>query len=71
MDTKACNLTENEIRHLIAWLGSGLYTHEEPEVKIERLVYLNKRLKAFKEPETKTDPQFVADAKAPAWPGVA
>lgn len=51
MQIKACNLTENEIKHLIAWLGSGLYTHEEPDTKIERINYLHKRLKAFKEVE--------------------
>lgn len=55
MQTKACNLTENEIRHLIGWLGSGLYTHEEPDAKIERINYLHKRLKAFKEPEVKEE----------------
>lgn len=50
--TKSCNLTEEEIRHLIAYIGNTLYTHDEPDTKIERINYLNKRLKAFKEPIT-------------------
>lgn len=67
-DTKACNLTEFEIRHLIAWLGSGLYTHEEPDTKIERINYLNRRLKTFKEPEAKIAEE-TPKATAAAWPG--
>jgi hypothetical protein len=51
MQTKACNLTEYEIEDLIAHLGSKLYTHIEPDETIERINYLHKRLKTFKEPE--------------------
>ena len=67
-DTKAVNLTEEEINHLIGMHGCNL-GNKDTDIRIERINYLNKRLKAFKEVETKTDPQFAADTKAPAWPG--
>lgn len=54
-DTKACNLTEDEIECVMAMHGRNLnicgaarISHDET---MERLNYLNKRLKAFKEPE--------------------
>lgn len=62
MDTKACSLTENEIKILIAEHGVRL-CHNDFEDRIERISYLNKRLKAFKEEAPKaqmTDTQ--ADA---------
>lgn len=65
MQTKSVMLTEDEIRYLIAWLGSGLYTHEEPNDKIKRINYLNKRLKAFKEPEVTE--QVESDNSAARW----
>lgn len=72
-DTKACNLAENEIMHLIGLHGELLNdTTEDHETHIERINYLNKRLKTFKEPEVKPDAQFAADAKpeleAKGWP---
>lgn len=55
MITKSVNLTEEEISVLISYHGSHLANissvekdHSEP---IERINYLHKRLKAFKEPE--------------------
>ena len=46
--TKACNLTENEITVLLQ--HHGLYVASSDQ-HIERLNYLNRRLKAFKEVE--------------------
>jgi hypothetical protein len=56
MDTKACSLTENEIKQLIIWHGYNLNDEgknglniEDMSERIERINYLNKRLKTFKE----------------------
>lgn len=50
--TKAVNLTEDEIIYLIGQAGHRLsYPMANIENTIERINYLNKRLKSFKEPE--------------------
>lgn len=49
MQIKAVSLTEEEIQYLIQNYGNQL--HEDVEDKLERINYLHKRLKAFKEPE--------------------
>lgn len=85
MDTKACNLSENEIKQLIMWHGYNLNDEGKVEPvdgdmfeRIERINYLNKRLKTFKEPEktegvaiveqqTKPDAQVTGNPPA-AWP---
>lgn len=59
-DTKACNLTEYEIQSLI--IGHGGTIHEDIEGSIERINYLNGRLKAFK----KSDAPAATGAAAPA-----
>jgi len=56
MDTKTCSLTENEIRQLIEWHGN-LFDTANLEDRIERVTYLNKRLKAFKEEAPKPEDQ--------------
>jgi hypothetical protein len=66
-DTKACNLTEREIKTLIAAkMSQTLNTPEEAldlDDVIDRLKYLNSRLKAFGDKsETKTE------VAAGAWP---
>lgn len=54
--TKAVNLTEDEIIYLIGQAGHKLnYPMSNVENIIERINYLNKRLKAFKEPEITAD----------------
>lgn len=55
-DTKSCNLTENEIKQLIWTHGRSLGNAEDTDERIERINYLNKRLKAFREPDTETKP---------------
>lgn len=45
--TKAVNLTEDEISQLIQWHGYNL-TNGGFDDHIERVSYLNKRLKSFK-----------------------
>jgi len=45
-DTKACNLTENEIKKLIISHGQ-LMSVDGFDNHIERINYLNKRLKEF------------------------
>jgi hypothetical protein len=55
-ETKAVNLTEDEIKTLIANHGNQIYDDDSRDENVERINYLNKRLKAFKEeskPETK------------------
>lgn len=47
--TKAVNLSEDEIKQLLIW--HGLYINAS-EDRIERINYLNRRLKSFKEPDT-------------------
>ena len=47
--TKACNLTEAEIKTLIN--NHGIYASSDPDKRIDRMNYLNKRLKTFNEPE--------------------
>lgn len=47
--TKSCNLTEAEIKTLIS--SHGMYASSDPDMRIERMNYLNKRLKTFNEPE--------------------
>lgn len=68
-ETKACNLTEAEIYNLIGMHGKILASVSDVEDmgdSIERINYLNKRLKAFKEPdaatETKPAPALAMDA---------
>lgn len=46
--TKACNLTADEIHNLISHHCCTM-TEDKVEYKMERLNYLHKRLKAFKE----------------------
>lgn len=48
--TKAVNLYETEIEELIKHHGKNI--EESPDDRIDRINYLNKRLKSFKEPET-------------------
>lgn len=48
-DTKACNLTEEEISELINFHGKNVA--DDMIGHIDRLGYLHKRLKAFKEVE--------------------
>lgn len=49
MQTKAVNLSEDEIMELINFHGRNV--SDNLQDRVERLGYLHKRLKAFKEPE--------------------
>ena len=52
MNTKACNLTETEIGDLIKKYGDRLnnvLSNDGADFFIERMNYLHKRLKAFKD----------------------
>lgn len=53
--TKACSLTENEIHNLISHHCCTI-TESTVFEKLDRLNYLARRLKAFKEHETETKP---------------
>lgn len=68
--TKTCNLTEDEISHVLASYGFKLGSRDFTDEDIERINYLNKRLKAFKEPETsevsKSDTNAEQQTKIPA-----
>lgn len=55
LETKTCSLTENEIKQLIIWHGYNLNDEgkdglaiENMDDRIERIAYLNRRLKAEK-----------------------
>lgn len=56
-NTKSVQLTEDEVRTLIANHGGNIYNASEYDKRntdrVERLKYLDKRLKDFKEPEIK------------------
>lgn len=47
--TKACNLTEDEVKELISHHGRNI--NEYSNSRIERINYLNKRLKSFNDVE--------------------
>jgi len=49
-ETKAVNLTEDEIKHVLTMHGHALYgDSNDIDNIVERINYLNKRLKAFNE----------------------
>lgn len=53
MQTKACDLTEGEVKSLITYYGYNLIKENNFDECIERINYLHKRLKSFKD-----DPEF-------------
>lgn len=53
--TKACNLTKEEINYLIELHGCNLGNNDMDE-HVERIKYLNSRLKTFSEGEIKSEP---------------
>lgn len=67
MDTKACNLTKNEVVNVLISTGQQLsWPNANFNDLMERLNYLYKRLKAFDESEVK--PVQTAQAANSAWP---
>lgn len=56
MDTKACNLTKDEITALIMVLA-GEMSEDNFEYNIERINYLNGRFKAFKKADAPQEQQ--------------
>jgi len=75
MQTKSCNLTEDEIQCLMAYHGRNLDVHSaivntDKSDIVERINYLNKRLKTFSEPdkaEPAAPPVPVAPEAPKAW----
>lgn len=68
--TKACNLTEDEVKSLIILHGDALNSENDLDDDIERINYLNKRLKTFKEPDTEAQSNAdipAADAPKAGW----
>lgn len=57
-DKITCSLTANEVEELIVHHGRNI--GDDADGRIERINYLNKRLKASKEPETETKPATTA-----------
>ena len=57
--TKACNLTEEETKALIKMHAVGM-DKNDIEFRIERMNYLNKRLKAFKEVEVVFEKEIIS-----------
>jgi chaperonin cofactor prefoldin len=71
-ETKAVNLTEEEIRMIIGYHGNNLVDYIKNEVNdnlIDRINYLNKRLKAFNEdtPKPAAQPNNEAQQIAQGW----
>lgn len=66
MDTKACSLTEDEIEYLLNYHGCGLHSKNRDD-RIERINYLNRRLKAFKEEAPKEQPTPPTEQKTTTW----
>jgi len=56
MDTKACSLTEDEIRALIKVYAIEL-TEDNIEDSLDRMNYLNRRLKAEKKDKPEDQPK--------------
>lgn len=73
METKTCSITENEIKQLIIWHGYNLNDEGkaglaiEMEDRIERINYLNRRLKADKK-EVKAETSEPTPALQPHEP---
>lgn len=66
MDTKACNLTKNEVVNLLISTGQHLsWPNANFNDLMERLNYLHKRLKAF---EDKDEMPAPAPQPSAAWP---
>lgn len=66
--TKSCNLTEDEMwavqqYHATQIINSG----PNYDAPIERMAYINKRIKTFNEPETKAPEPQVVPAAPSAW----
>lgn len=55
MDTKSCNLSMNEVLTLIEYHGKNIA--EDVSERLDRINYLNKRLKAFDERKVNDDPK--------------
>jgi len=52
METKSCNLTENEVKELMRCHAMQLYPDSDNfDEAVERIKYLNSRLKAFDKSE--------------------
>ena len=58
--TKACNLTEDEVKELLSYYGRSILDYAN---SIERINYLNRRLKAFNEVEVIFEKEFVPETK--------
>jgi hypothetical protein len=63
-ETKTCSLTENEIKQLIIWHGYNLNDEgraglalEDMDDRIDRIAYLNRRLKAEKKDKPEDQPK--------------
>ena len=67
MDTKACTITEEEVNVLISFDAQNMNEYNIDN-HLERLNYLNKRLKAFKEEGTPV-PEPVNPQPEPAKTG--
>ena len=65
-DTKAVNLTEDEIKALVM-THAGEMDEDNLEDSLERMNYLNKRLKAFREVEVK-DIEKTVTKQETGWP---
>lgn len=68
--TKGCKLTQDELSTLISNYGLKLYVTNLLDFHIERINYLNNRLKSFKEPDTenKADAETIkSDNSAAGW----
>ena len=64
METKTCSLTEDEIMALIHYHARE--TIDDTDHSIDRMSYLNKRLKAEKKDKPEAQPAPISNAEAAA-----
>lgn len=65
-ETKGCKLTQDELAGLIAIYGAKLADCNFSDFEIERINYLNNRLRSFKEPDKEPEISADTDATNPA-----
>ena len=66
METKTCSITEDEIKELIRSHSRNLSAVIDEET-IDRINYLNRRLKAEKKEVTSSTPESTEQKATPSW----
>lgn len=67
MNTKACSLTKDEVKALIMVYSREIMSDDTLEEALERMNYLNKRLRAFDEVEIVKEETKPEEPKKDGW----